>query len=98
MRPSPFPCGACARRALCTPQNRMERHGRAVSREVEPEAMVRYHAKMETAEAKAIYKQRAPMAEFPNAWLKTKLKWVRSQCRGLRKEGEGGGALGSAHL
>jgi len=40
---------------------------------------------METASAKAIYKQRAPVAEFPNAWLKDKLKWVRLRCRGLLK-------------
>jgi hypothetical protein len=46
-------------------------------------ALTRYHAKMETAEAKVIYKQRAPVAEFPNAWLKTKLKWTRLQSRGL---------------
>ncbi len=37
------------------------------------------------AHAKAIYKQRAPVAEFPNAWLKDKLKWVRLRCRGAVK-------------
>lgn len=52
---------------------------------VEPEALTRYHVKMETAAAKAIYQQRAPVAEFPNAWLKTKLKWVKLQSRGLLK-------------
>jgi len=40
---------------------------------------------METASAKAIYKQRAPVAEFPNAWLKDKLRWVRLRCRGIVK-------------
>ena len=45
----------------------MPKHGRTVSVRIEPEALKRYHAKMETDTAKAIYKQRAPVAEFPNA-------------------------------
>ena len=78
-------CWSCSKRGLCTPQNSMAKHGRSVSRRVEPEAMLRYHAKMTTDAAKVIYKQRAPVAEFPNAWLKDKLKWVRTRCRGLVK-------------
>lgn len=36
----------------------------------------RYHAKMATGAGKAIYKERAPVAEFPHAWLR---------CRGIVK-------------
>lgn len=78
-------CRNCSKRNLCTPQNRMVKHGRAVTILVEHEAMERYHAKMQTAEAKQIYRQRAPVAEFPHAWLKDKLKWTRLRCRGLFK-------------
>lgn len=78
-------CRQCPKRKLCTPQNQMVKHGRAVTIRVEPEAMVNYHQKMATPEAKAIYRMRAPTAEFPNAWLKDKLKWVRLHCRGLIK-------------
>lgn len=78
-------CQSCPKRHLCTPQNAMRRHGRAVSLTIVPAALTRYHAKMKTEAAKAIYRQRAPVAEFPNAWLKTKLKWVRLQCQGLVK-------------
>ncbi len=78
-------CWRCAKRSLCTPQNAMQKHGRAVSVRVEPEAIERYHGRMATEEAKAIYKQRAPVAEFPHAWLKDKLKWVRLRCRGVVK-------------
>lgn len=78
-------CRACPRRHRCTPQNQMIKHGRAVTIRVEPKAMANYHAKMATPEAKAIYRMRAPAAEFPNAWLKDKLKWVRLRCRGLAK-------------
>lgn len=76
-------CQNCAKRNLCTPQNRMLKHGRAVTIRVEHEAVARYHAKMETEAAKQIYRQRAPVAEFPHAWLKDKLKWARLKCRGL---------------
>jgi hypothetical protein len=61
-------CLECAQRQHCTPQNAMQKHGRAVSMRVEPAALDSYHAKMQTAEAKAIYKQRAPVVEFPHAW------------------------------
>ena len=63
----------------------MAKHGRAVTIQVPHERIAQYHAKMETAEGKAIYKQRAPVAEFPHAWLKDKLKFVRLRCRGLLK-------------
>lgn len=43
------------------------------------------HAKMASENGKAIYKQRAPVAEFPHAWLKDKLKWTSLRCRGLMK-------------
>lgn len=78
-------CRGCPKRQFCTPQNAMQNHGRAVSVLVEPRAVLRYHKKMETEEAKTIYRQRAPVAEFPNAWLKDKLKWVRLRCRGVIK-------------
>ena len=44
-----------------------------------------YHAKMATAAAKAIYKNRAPVAEFPHAWMKDQLNWCRVRCRGQIK-------------
>ena len=78
-------CLGCDKRGLCTPGNTIHRQGRAVSIALEPEAVERYHAKMETPAAKGIYKQRAPVAEFPHAWLKDKLKWVRLRSRGRMK-------------
>jgi len=78
-------CRVCPKRESCTPQNAMPKHGRTVSVRVEPEALTHYRRKMETDGAKAIYKQRAPVAEFPNAWLKDKLKVARFRCRGVLK-------------
>jgi hypothetical protein len=43
--------------------------------------------KMETEEAKAIYKKRGAIAEFPNAWIKDKLGLRQFHLRGLLKVG-----------
>ena len=65
--------------------NRMERHGRAVSIRLEDDRLDAFVANMETEAAKAIYKKRAPLAEFPNAWLKTKRNWARVRPRGRKR-------------
>lgn len=78
-------CQACSMRNRCTPNNKMEKHGRAVSIALEDDRVEAFLRKMETAEAKEIYKQRAPIAEFPNAWIKTKLNWARVRSRGLQR-------------
>lgn len=78
-------CQKCRKRRLCTPNNKMEKHGRAVAIRLEDDRVEAFLARMATAEAKAIYKQRAPIAEFPNAWLKTKLNWARVRSRGLKR-------------
>jgi len=75
-------CQACPVRSQCTPQNQMLKHGRAVRRLIEDPSVAQYHAKMATDEAKAIYKQRSPVAEFPHAWLKSKLALTRFRTRG----------------
>jgi len=78
-------CQACPKRAQCTPHNRMQKHGRALSVRLEDERVERFKDKMDTAEAKAIYRQRSRIAQFPHAWLKCKLNFVRFRCRGLTK-------------
>jgi hypothetical protein len=42
-----------------------------------------FKQKMQTEEAKAIYRQRRAVAEFPNAWIKEKLGLRRFHLRGL---------------
>ena len=44
-------------------------------------------AKMQTEEAKGIYKQRGQTAEFPSAWIKEKIGLRRFRVRGLIKAG-----------
>ena len=44
-----------------------------------------FEAKMRTPEAQQIYKQRAGVAEFPNAWIKDKIGLRQFRLRGLFK-------------
>ena len=78
-------CSGCPQRKLCTPRNAMNDHGRAVTRRILNDTVTAFKEKMQTEEAQQIYKQRAPVAEFPNAWLKTKLNFTRFRCRGRKK-------------
>ena len=51
-----------------------------------PHPLVEAHRKkMETAQAKAAYKKRGEVAEFPNAWLKEKIGLRKFRLRGLVK-------------
>jgi hypothetical protein len=45
-------------------------------------AVAAFKSKMETDEAKQIYRQRAQVAEFSNAWLKSKIGLRQFRLRG----------------
>src|SRR6185312_125521 len=78
-------CQNCPLRAQCCPENR--KHGRSVTRKEESAAMAAYRAKMATAAAQQEYRKRAPVAEFRNLWIKTKLGLRQFHVRGLEKVG-----------
>jgi transposase len=71
-------CQACAYQRQCCPKT----SPRKVVRSEESELVKAFRAKMETEEAKQIYKTRAQIAEFPNAWIKEKLDLRRFRTRG----------------
>lgn len=75
-------CVACAWKAQCCPQTK---RGRSLNRYEYEAELISHKAKMETAEAQKIYKQRAQTAEFPIAWLKEKMRLRRFRLRGLQK-------------
>jgi hypothetical protein len=76
-------CAACEWRQKCCPKSA---HGRIVSfLETEPAAVTAMRLRLQTDEAKAIYRQRGPVAEFPNAWLKDKIKLRKFHVRGKLK-------------
>ena len=48
-------------------------------------AVAAFRVKVATEEAKQIYRQRGAVAEFPNAWIKTKIGLRQFRLRGLAK-------------
>jgi transposase len=75
-------CAVCPSKGQCCPQTT---HGRTVTRSVDAPEVQRFREKMQTAQAQEIYRQRAPVAEFPNAWIKDKLGLRQFRLRGLVK-------------
>lgn len=75
-------CQACACKAQCCPQSEK---GRTIVRVEEAPEVQQFRQKMQTAPAQEIYRQRAEVAEFPNAWIKEKLGLRRFRVRGLAK-------------
>jgi transposase len=74
-------CRACAFRQQCCPGSQ----GRRIVRSENVPAVAEYVAKMQTEAARALYRLRAPVAEFSNLWLKAKLGLRQFAVRGLRK-------------
>lgn len=75
-------CQACPLKERCCPGSQQ---ARSVMRSVEEAPVQAFRQKMQSAQAKEIYRQRAPVAEFPNAWLKAKLGLRQFRLRGLAK-------------
>jgi transposase len=75
-------CRSCASREQCCSQSR---NGRSVQRVEESEEMKNFRTKMGTEQAKAIYKKRGAVAEFPHLWIKEKFGVRRFSLRGLKK-------------
>jgi transposase len=74
-------CGSCPYRGLCSPNQPSRTFRRS-----EPISIIAaFRARMETEEAKAIYKQRSRIAEFTNAWIKEKLGLRQFSVRGRAK-------------
>lgn len=77
-------CQACPFKAQCCPQSSQ---GRSLTRSVDAPEVQQFREKMQTPQAQEIYRQRAPVAEFPNAWIKDKLGLRQFHLRGLVKVG-----------
>ena len=83
-RASATDCQACHFKPQCSPHTKS---GRSLMR-LEYQSEVDVHAaKMQTEEARGIYKQRGQTAEFPSAWIKQKIGLRRFRVRGLVKAG-----------
>ncbi len=76
-------CAACQFRSECCPGN--QHHGRSVIRAIYSPEVRQFAQKMQTEAAKAAYRQRGAVAEFPNAWIKDKIGLKQFRLRGLIK-------------
>jgi len=81
-RAKPSDCRVCRFQAQCCPA---KTRGRSLIRSEQTPELRAFQAKMETPEAQTIYKQRAGVAEFPNAWIKDKIGLRQFRSRGLVK-------------
>jgi hypothetical protein len=77
-------CRACGFKQQCCPKSK---EGRKITRGVDDAIVATFYRKMDTDEAKEIYKQRARFAEFPNAWIKEKIGLRQFRLRGKVKAG-----------
>ena len=78
-------CQFCLSKEKCCPANPVK--GRTITRREEAAEIVAFREKMKREEIKAIYKQRGAVAEFPNAWIKSKIKLRQFRLKGLKKAG-----------
>lgn len=76
-------CNNCPFRDQCWPKG----SPRMIIRKEDSEAVQAFRAKMQTEEAKQIYRCRAAVAETPNAWIKAAFGLRQFRLRGLHKTG-----------
>ena len=76
-------CEACAHQSKCCPKSG---HRSVKVSRPNPEVAA-FAASMKEEKNKELYKQRGPVAEFPNAWIKAKHKLRQFHVRGLVKVG-----------
>jgi len=75
-------CQGCEHRGQCCPRSR---NGRSVVRVEDSREVKDFRTKMESEAAKAIYKKRGAVAEFPNLCIKERFGMRRFSVRGLKK-------------
>jgi len=78
-------CQACPAKGQCCPGNQVT--GRSVHRTEELPEVAAFRQRMQTEEARKIYRQRAQVAETPNLWIKEKFGLRQFSVRGLMKVG-----------
>lgn len=78
-------CAGCPMKSQCCAGNRAM--GRSVNRSEELAEVAEFRRKMQSEEARAIYKTRAQVAETPNLWIKEKFGLRQFSVRGLAKVG-----------
>jgi transposase len=75
-------CALCPVKPHCCPRTQ---HGRSIQRSEPLPAIAAFQQRMHTADARAIYRTRSQVAEFPNLWIKAKLGIRQFRVRSLAK-------------
>jgi transposase len=75
-------CQTCPVKDQCCPRTR---RGRSIERREPLPEIAAFRQKMQTDEAKAIYRTRSQVAEFPNLWIKAKFGLRQFCVRGVAK-------------
>jgi transposase len=78
---APSECRYCRFRDQCCPKTKSRR----ITRSENSPTVDAFLQKIQTTEAKQVYRRRAPVAEFVNAWFKDKLGLRQFRLRGLAK-------------
>jgi len=78
-------CQGCPVKGQCCPGNRVT--GRSVHRGEELAEVAQFRHKMQSEQAREIYRHRAQVAETPNLWIKEKFGLRQFSVRGLSKVG-----------
>jgi len=76
-------CVECPWKDKCCPQS--AKRGRTIVRGQDAPEITAFIEKMQSEQAKEIYRKRGCVAEFPNAWIKSKLGLRQFRLRGLVK-------------
>ena len=75
-------CRGCPAKPVCCPRTV---HGRSIERLEPLPALTAFRQRMQTDAARAVYKTRSQVAEFPHLWIKAKLGLRQFRVRGLPK-------------
>ena len=78
-------CHVCPSRQACCGQSELKQTGRKITVSEDQVPIRTFDARMNTAHAKRIYRQRARVAEFPHAWSKSKCGLRQFRCRTTSK-------------
>jgi transposase len=76
-------CASCPHKMECCPQ--AITCGRTIVRSEPAPILQTFREKMQTEAYRQLYRKRSEVAEFPNAWLKEKLRLRRFRLRGITK-------------
>jgi transposase len=80
-------CHTCPARQACCGTSELKQTGRKITVSEDKAPIRSFDQRMNTEEAQGIYRQRARVAEFPHAWIKSKFGLRQFRCRSLAKVG-----------